>query len=222
MMMDSRTESTKLEDFTSKSDELVKWLNEHSSKGLNSNERRSRLATGCLYVALEHHKSIVLLASRSHYASAFALVRIMVQAFVQGLWIFLAASSDDLDYLVKKGKLKKEKDFAVMVKEIEKNIKNDIGALSMIKSKMYSGMSGFVHTGMVQLSRHYTDKTIEPNFSEKDIIEMLDFVNALGLWAGLRLKSASGSLNHLDQFEKKTIEYNDYAKDILNSLNSDS
>ena len=61
-MMDPGTESAKL--FVSKSDELAEWLNQHAYDFRLRNEPRFRLAASCFYVALEHHKSIVLLASR--------------------------------------------------------------------------------------------------------------------------------------------------------------
>ena len=135
-------------------------------------------------------------------------------------WIRSSASPTDLDSLVMKGKVKKT--FAEMVKEIENNKENNTGMLSMIKSKAWSGMSGYVHTGMVQLSRHNTDKTIEPDFRVQEIIQMLNLANGFGLLAGLWLNSASGSTDHLNQFEKKMTEYNDYSEDILNSFKSNS
>ncbi len=100
-MMDPGTESAKLDDFVSKSDELAEWLNQHAYDFRLRNEPRFRLTVSCFYVALEHHKSIVLLASRQYYASAFALVRILVEAYVMGQWIRSSASPTNLDSLVK-------------------------------------------------------------------------------------------------------------------------
>lgn len=219
-MTDSGIEPAKLESFISKSDEVAAWLNQHAYDFHLSNEPRGRIAASYFYVTLEHHKSIVLLASRGYFASAFALVRILLEAYVKGLWILSVASPTDLDALVKKGRVKK--DMAKMVKEIENHKENNVGMLSMIKSKAWSGLSDYVHTGMVQLSRHIKNKTIEPNFTEKEIMQMLNLANGYGLVAGLLMNSVSGSTNRSDQFDNKIVEYNDFAKDIFQSWNSDS
>ena len=117
-MIDPKTEAAKLKDFISKSDELAEWLNQHAYEFTCPDEPKSRLAISCFYVALEHHKSIVLLVFRGCVASAFALVRILVEAFVAGEWLLFCSLPADLEYFAKKGKLRK--DFGEMVKDIEK------------------------------------------------------------------------------------------------------
>ena len=219
--MRSATESDKLlENFISKSDHLVKWLHKHAYNFKIPDDMRSQLATSCFYVAMNHHESIVLLASNRHWASAFSLVRIMVEAHVKGLWIAYHASMDDLESLVAKGKLKK--DFGEMIKDIEDEKKNDSAALSLIKSKAWSGLSNYVHTGMVLLSRYHACEKIEAKFTVNDIIQMLNFANSFGVLVGHSMNLASGTMKHLDDFENKMTEYNDYSEEILNTLDSDS
>ncbi len=213
--MDSGSDQAKLEKFISKSDEVAEWLNEHAYEFSIPNEPRGKLAVSHFYVALEHHRSIVLLASHRHFASASSLGRILLEAYVKGFWILSAASLTDLEALVKNRSKKK---FGNMIKDIENSQVGEKDVFSTLKSKVWSGMSDYVHTGMVQLSRHIKDKTIEPNFTEKEIIQMLNLANGLGLLAGLWMNSASSSTNHLDQFNHKIAEYNDYAKDFFNSL----
>ena len=219
-MIDPKTEAAKLKDFISKSDELAEWLNQHAYEFTCPDEPKSRLAISCFYVALEHHKSIVLLVFRGCVASAFALVRILVEAFVAGEWLLFCSLPADLEYFAKKGKLRK--DFGEMVKDIENKEENNTGMLSTVKRKAFSGMSGYVHPGIQQLSRHMTDKTIEPNFTAREIIQMLNFVNNFGIHAGLRMNLPSDSTDYLDKFENKWKEYNDYSEDIFHSWNSDS
>lgn len=219
-MTDSGNEQAKLEDFISRSDELAEWLNQHAYEFTCPDEPKSRLAISCFYVALEHHKSIVLLVLRKYAASAFALVRIMVEAFVAGEWLLFCSSPADLEYFAKKGNF--NKNFGEMVKDIENNNENNTGMLSTVKRKAFSGMSGYVHTGIQQLSRHMTDKTIEPNFEAREIIQMLNFVNNFGLFAGLRMNVFSSSTYYLDKFDDKWKEYNGYSEEMFNSWNSNS
>ena len=218
-MTGSGNEPAKLESFISKSDEVAEWLNGHAYEFHIPNEPRGKLAVSHFYVALEQHKSIVLLFSRRYSASASALVRILLEASVKGFWILTAASSTDIEALVKNRSKKK---FGNMVKEIENSQEGETGMFSILKSKAWSGMSDYVHTGMVQLSRHIKDKTIEPNFTDKEIIRMLNLANGFGLLSGLWMNSASGSITHLAKFDKKIAEYNLYAADIFQSWNSNS
>lgn len=45
---------------------------------------------------MEHQKAIVLLMARSFYGSAFALVRILFEAYVRGVWLHQCASEAQL------------------------------------------------------------------------------------------------------------------------------
>ncbi|MDE0405438.1 MAG: hypothetical protein OXI53_09020 [Nitrospira sp.] len=209
-----------LENFISISDELVEWLNENAYEDCFTNNQRFQLAVTCFYVALEHHKSIVLLISDFYYTSAFSLARPLVEAYVNGLWIARNASENDLEYFVKKGELKPN--FGQRVRDIEKNEPQDKGVLSIIRNKAWSGMSNYVHSGMTQLSRHMTVDTIGLNFTDKEIVYLLDFVNGFGLAAGLWMKSMPGSTNHIGTFEEKIMRYNDEAQSIFDALNSAS
>lgn len=218
--MHSAKESDKLlENFISNSEELVKWLHGHAYNFKIPDDLRSRLATSCFHVALDHHESIVLLTSSGRWASAFSLVRIMVEAHVKGLWIAYHATTNDLELLVRKDK---KKDFGEMVKLIENDKRNGKAVLSLIKSKAWSGLSNYVHTGMVLLSRYHEGEKIEAKFTVNDIIQMLNFANSFGLLVGHSMNLASGTMNHLDDFESKMTEYNDYSEEILNTLDSDS
>ena len=207
------------ENFISKSQELVQWLHVHAYNLKIPNERKTRLATSCFCVALDHHQSIVLLASNRRWASAFSLVRIMVEAHAKGVWMSYHASRDDLESLVSKDK---RKDFGELVRAIENDKRNGKAFLSLIQSKAWSGLSKYVHTGMVLLSRYHEGDRIAAKFTATDVIEMLNFANSFGLLVGHSMNVASGNMNHLDAFEGKVIEYNEYYEDILNSMNSGS
>ena len=203
--------------FIAKSYELAKWLNRYSSKRMMRNDMRSQLATSFLDIALEHYKSIAVLTSKRCYTSAGSLLRIMVQAYVKGLWIAFHATQDDLDYLVEKDRLKKT--FGAMVAELEARRDNDRKLLTIIKERGYSGMSNYVHTGMVPVSRHYTDKPIEPHYTEQEIVQMLDFVNLFSIIAVNWMNQAIGSTRHPYTFTQKTFKYVAYSKSILKSFN---
>ena len=219
-MMDLADESEKIaKNFISKSQELVQWLHVHAYNLKIPNERKTRLATSCFCVALDHHQSIVLLASSRRWASAFSLVRIMVEAYAKGVWIAHHASREDVELLVREDK---KKDFGEMVRDIETDKEKDKAFLSLIKSTAWPGLNKYVHTGMVLLSRYYEGDRIEAKFSAPDVVQMLHFVNSFGLLVGHSMNAASGNLHHVDAFERKTIEYNKYYDAVHKSMNSDS
>lgn len=219
-MIDLADEPEKIaENFISKSQELVQWLHVHAYNLKIPNERKTRLATSCFCVALDHHQSIVLLASNRRWASAFSLVRVLVEAHAKGVWIAYHASRDDVELLVRKDK---KKDFGKMVRVIETDKGKDKAFLSLIESKAWSGLSKYVHTGMVLLSRYYEGDRIEAKFTAPDVVQMLNFANSFGLLVGHSMNVASGNMHHVDAFDRKTIEYNEYYDAVHKSMNSDS
>ena len=60
-----------------KSEDLIRWIDQNVKDLPYKPDLRSQLGLGCLDVALEHHKAVVLLVSKPIYASAFALVRLL-------------------------------------------------------------------------------------------------------------------------------------------------
>ena len=70
-----------------KSEELIQWL-DRQIDGLDiSSDERTRLAAGCLDMALEHQKAIVLLVAKSLCGSAFSIARLIFEAYVRGVWL---------------------------------------------------------------------------------------------------------------------------------------
>ncbi len=109
-----------------------------------------------------------------------------------------------------------------MFNDIASNNENDKELLSVLKSQIWSAISNDVHTGTAQVLRHNTDKAIKPNFRDKEIIEMLHFVNTFGLFTGFQMNSAAGITNHASQILEKMYEHLEYHDAICRSLTSES
>ena len=212
----------RIQSLISKSQELIEWLDQHAydfnlAKDAHS---RSRLAVSCFYVALEHHRAIVLLIANGLHGSARALVRILFDTYIRGLWLFRCASADDLEYFKKKDKLKKE--IAERIKDIEERSGDDEMILSMIKRHTWSAMCSYTHTGMSQLFRYNSSEAIGPNFNEGEIIEALNFANFFGLQSALWMNSVSSNTDRLNGIGEKIDEYNEYSEQIFLSSSPDS
>ena len=172
------------------SEELIQWLDKCIDRIEISSDTRTRIAAGCLDTALEHHKAILLLVSRSLYGSAFALMRLLFEAYIRGIWLHRCASDSDLE-LFKAEKLAKK--VLTFIQEIERIDGFEKGVLSNVKLKSWSAMNSYTHSGFMQIARRNTESTIEPNYSEDEILEALNFANAMGLLSAIEISLLAGN-----------------------------
>jgi hypothetical protein len=156
-----------------------------------SSELRSRLAAGCIDQALEYQKAIVVLTAHQLYGSAFALLRLIFESYVCGVWLHQRATEADLKRFVK-GRL--DKKFGVLLSEIEE-LEGcfNAGILSAVKKRSWPAMNSFTHSGFHQVGRRNTETSIEPNYSEEEILEALNFANAIGLLSAVEIARLTGN-----------------------------
>lgn len=167
-----------------KSEALIQWLDTQIDGLEFPNEERTRLASSCLDVALEHQRAIVLLIANKLYGSAFSLIRIIFESFVRGVWLQMCATNDELE----KYKTEKiEKKFGTLIEEIEQceGFKN--GILSAAKTENWKHMNSFTHSGFSQSIRRSKEDSIEPNYTKDEIREVLNVANALGMLSALQI-----------------------------------
>lgn len=133
--------------------------------------------TTCLYMSItqEHHKAIIFLVENKKTTSAMALLRPLFEATYRGTWIAIVANEDEVEKLIKTdtGKFKLIEQYA---KEIDKNIQEPI--FHEIFNRNKGMLNGFVHGGLEQLGHHLVDGKIKPNFSDEEIIELLNMATA--------------------------------------------
>jgi hypothetical protein len=165
-------------DLIAQSENLIQWLDRRIDGVEVKPDDRARLAAACLDVALEHHKAIVLLVSRRLYGSALALVRLIFESYVRGIWLHGCATDCEIQRF-RRGKL--EKTFASLIAEVEKLEAFDVGVLSEVKIASWKAMNSFTHTGASQIAGRLSETTIGPNYAEQDIVHALNFSNAIGL-----------------------------------------
>ncbi len=168
----------------SEAEELVQWLDSRIDGIEIPSELRSRFAGGCLDVALEHQKAIVLLVAGKLYGSAFSLVRLMFEAYVRGVWLHQCASENEIK--------KFESDslgrsFDSLLGDIEKLESFSAGILSTLKKKSWSAMNSFTHTGFSQVVRRNKEGTIEPNYHEGELLEIVNFASGFGIMSAVEI-----------------------------------
>ncbi|WP_376698905.1 DUF6988 family protein [Burkholderia cepacia] len=147
-------------------------------------DERSQLAIGCLDVTLEHQAAIALLHSSELYGSMMALLRVLSESLVRGLWLHACATDVELTKF-KRGRL--EKSFGALIKEYEDTTETSEGVLSGFKLSAWAQMNDFTHTGLLQVSRRHKPGRVEGNYPDHDLRTALGVAGALGLVAAEQL-----------------------------------
>lgn len=188
------------------SETLIQWMDSRLDGLSIPSDDRCRLSAGCFHVALEHQKSIVLLVANLLHGSAFALVRLIFEAYVRGLWLYRCASKDEVDkFQNEKGGI--DKTFATLITEIEQVKGYEYGMLSDVKKTSWKAMNDYTHSGIRQISRRITEDSIEPTYAVSEIRDCITSTAAFGLMAALEISlMAKADTLALELLEKtKTI-----------------
>lgn len=188
----------------SESEDLIQWLDSQIDGLVIKSDLRSRIAAGCLYMAMDFHKALVLLSAHELYGAAFANVRLLFEAYVRGVWADRCAADEDLGRF-KDGKVPK---LHLMIEAIERTEGHEAKVLSQIKKSSYRAMNTFTHTGFQQIVRYQTESAIEPNHEPEEIAEVIEWANCMGFIA------AAAAL----QLSKDSIVANAKANAILTQM----
>ena len=184
--------------------ELMAWIDQHTSGVTLPADERSMLAIGCFDVAIEHQAAIALLHSSELYGSAFALLRVLAESLVRGLWLLHCATDEQLQKF-KRGKI--DQTFGELIVELETNWGTPNGVLSGFKATAWSALNGFTHTGFHQVSRRHTPGRVEANYAEYALAKALGVAGALGLIAGGQIIGMSDHQEWLPDFFARTEAY---------------
>jgi Family of unknown function (DUF6988) len=119
--------------------------------------------------AFEHHAAIILLIRSSLFGSAFALLRSLVEIVVRGVWIAACAT----DAQIKKFREKDEIDpsFGEMAKTIDTTCGIDF--FQNLKTKSWTALNSYTHTGILQLGRRFTGYKLIPSYTDGEKIEVI-------------------------------------------------
>ena len=180
-------------------EELIQWLDSNiDGLDIPANDRM-RLAAGCLDMALEHQKSIVLLTANSLFGSAAALVRLEFEAYVRGVWLLYCASEVEIEKF-KKDKLNKK--FWELIDAIEKLEAFNVGTLSHVKETSLKAMNSFTHSGLYQIVRRNTANEIRPNYTDEELVDALETANSFGILTAIAISDMAQN----EQLAQKVFE----------------
>jgi hypothetical protein len=184
--------------------DLVGWIDDHTAGLSLPADERSQIAIGCFDVALEHQAAISLLHSSELYGSMLALLRVLSESLVRGLWLHECATEAELNKF-KKGRI--DKTFDNLVTEYEAKIGTPSGTLSGFKLSAWTQMNDFTHTGFLQVSRRHKPGRVEASYPDQDLSNALGVAGALGLIAAGQLIAIAGRHDLLPTFMEKMSAY---------------
>jgi len=181
--------------------EFVEWLRQslHGQELPQSN--RVRAAGACFAIAQGHHHAIVLLIENRLYSSSFALIRLEFEAYIRGLWFSHCAKDSQIDRYIS-GKKCNFLETNRLIGDIEEKFADLEQTLSMIKSKSWSAMCEYTHTGGLHVQRFNTNAGIEPNYSDEEIEEVLKFSENIGAMSVIGV----AELGDLKEIESRVID----------------
>jgi hypothetical protein len=153
------------------SDDVVRWVHTNLDGArvpALPDEKRVQLAAACWHVAIDHQIAIVVLIHETLHASALALMRPAVEAYVRGLWLLYAATAQDLDSA---GRDQFPNDFfGKMVVDLERPGRFDHGALSLLKGDTWRRLCSYTHTGYQQIGARLTASGLGYDYEDDEIL----------------------------------------------------
>jgi hypothetical protein len=171
--------------------EVTLWIQQHTDGMQLLADPRSRMAFGCLDLAIEHQAGIAVLADQPFWGAAFALLRCELDAFVRGVWLARCASDADLRAFQKRGL--RDKAFAKMTAEVERALAHRRGVLTRLAISSWGMLSDFTHTGFQHVVRRNSPTHTGPNYPDGEKVHALRLATAIGLAAVVEFAGLSGN-----------------------------
>ncbi len=183
---------------------LISWIDEHVSGVTLPADERSMLAAGCFDVAIEHQAAIAVLHSSALLGSMLALLRVLSESLVRGLWLLHCATDAELQKF-KNSRI--DKTFDDLIADFETKIGTPSGVLSGFKATAWKAMNGFTHTGFNQVTRRHAPGMVGANYPEDEIAKALGVAGALGLIAAGQVIGMSDRHDLLSKFSARMSSY---------------
>ncbi len=184
--------------------ELISWIDINTSNLTLPADERSLIAVGCFDTTLEHQAAIAILHASELPGSMLALLRVLSESLIRGLWLLHCATDNELQKF-KKGKIGKS--FNQLVLDFEEKIGTPGGVLSGFKESAWVAMNGFTHTGFIQVSRRHASGRVEANYPEHELAQALDAAGALGMVAAGQIIAMSNRKELLPLFSERMTLY---------------
>lgn len=136
------------------------------------NDARSRVAFACFAVAQQHQQAILILLQREPRleATAFALLRPLLEATLRGEWVLHCATDEQVKTFALGGR--KQMDMSSVVKALE-SINPGSNAHKVLYSDLWTVISAYTHTYEHQI-QHWLGDEVAPSYTEEQVSWLLN------------------------------------------------
>ncbi len=141
--------------------------------------RAQKLAVASLCICLDHREATLLLVAHGARTSAFAMMRPVFEACVRGCWLGFCANDQQVELLLA-GKLSTK--LEIMARVVGK-VEPALRAIESLASMYKERLDEFTHGTGSQLARWYSATEVTPRHSAGEVIDVLRFVDSVGLVA---------------------------------------
>jgi hypothetical protein len=136
-------------------------------------DKRSTLAASYVDMALEYHRAITKLVQIECYGPACALVRLLFEAAVRGMWVMFCATSQEVVTICTRDDHKLFGNTEQLVKSVEDRIGPTANLLSF-HNRLWKTLNSYTHSGLAQLGRRSYRGAKEQGYGERTIVEAVD------------------------------------------------
>jgi len=149
---------------------------------------RERLAGGSFDVVHEHHRSVGVLVHEHLFGSAFVLLRPMFDGCINGMWLTYLANDEELERFAT-NRLTPEP--TKIIKRLKKSDVHSTDILHRINQSAWESMSGYVHSGYLQVVRRNSPEYLGSNYAPEEVAEVLSLANWFALLAAVEITQLS-------------------------------
>ncbi|MDN3555528.1 DUF6988 family protein [Halomonas maura] len=140
------------------------------------NDDRSRIAASLFAIAQQHQSAILILLSNKTpvEATAFSLLRLLLETTVRGVWTSHCATEEQVKNII--GGTQRQIDIATIFTSVERALSESAGRDVKAKSlyeKHWKPLSAYTHGYEQQVQRWLVAKDIGPNYSEDEVEELI-------------------------------------------------
>ena len=144
---------------------------------------RGKLAIAYLSLSLAHREAILLLVKFGAAASATALQRPLLEAFVTGAWIESGATDAELKGIAALDPKASRPKFETMVQRLRET--HDLGEWFETFRGHYKILGDYAHGYTRQLSRWLSPEAVEPRYVDGQLVEVLRHSDLVGVLAAI-------------------------------------
>jgi hypothetical protein len=163
---------------------------------------KNRITSGCFDLTLEHHNAVIVLVEARLAACAFALLRVMYESHVRGVWFMSVANDNEVDAYQKL----RSKPLDSMVRAINQHPDWKNVGYSKFQAYAKNILDNYVHTGYLAVSRRISPDAVEQVHDEDQEIEALSFADLFALCTTEQVTALSGDLVTATTFQSEPME----------------